>query len=186
MLYQLGEHRAELRGDGHFIAPGAAVIGRVVLEENVSIWFNSVLRGDSEEILVGADSNVQDFAMLHTDPGFPLIIGRKVTIGHHAVVHGCTVGDGSLIGIGAVVLNGASIGRSCLVGAGALVPEGMVVPDNSLVTGLPARVRRTLNEDARRALEEGARHYVRNGKRFQQTMLADPRWPLAGDSPNEQ
>jgi len=186
MLYQLGEHRTVLQGSGHFIAPGAAVVGRVVLEENVSIWFNSVLRGDGEGILVGANSNVQDFAMLHTDPGYPLVIGRSVTIGHHAVVHGCTVGDGSLIGIGAIVLNGARIGQNCLVGAGALVPEGMEVPDGSLVMGMPAKVRRTLEEDARRALEEGARHYVRNGKRFLQTMQADSRWPLRGESNDEQ
>ena len=186
MLYQLGAHQAELRGSGHFIAPGAAVIGRVVLEKDVSIWFNSVLRGDGEQILVGEGSNVQDFAMLHTDPGYPLHIGRHVTIGHHAVVHGCTVGDGSLIGIGAMVLNGARIGRSCLIGAGALVPEGMEVPDRSLVTGLPARVRRTLDAAASKALEEGARHYVANGRRFRQTMHADPRWPLAGGASDEQ
>ncbi len=166
MLYSLGSEHPQLRGTGHFIAPSAAVIGHVLLEAQVSIWFNAVLRGDNELISIGAGSNVQDFAMLHTDPGFALSIGADVTIGHHAVVHGATVGDGSLIGINAVLLNGARIGEHCLIAANALVPEGMEVPAGSLLMGSPARVRRQLSDAECHALSEGARHYVQNAARF--------------------
>ena len=175
MIYTLGEHRVTLNGDGHFIAPNAAVIGKVTLERNVSIWFGVTVRGDVERIVIGADTNVQDGSVLHADPGLPLTIGRGVTIGHQAMVHGCTVGDHSLIGIQAVVLNGAVIGRHCLVAAGALVPEGMEVPDGAVVMGMPARVRRELDADARRALEMSATHYVGNGRRFARELGADPR-----------
>ncbi len=166
MIYRLEETQAELRGAEHFIAPGAVLIGRVILEARASVWFNAVLRGDVEPLHIGEESNVQDFAMLHADPGFPLQIGPRVTIGHHAVVHGCTVDEACLIGINAVILNGARLGRHCLVGANAMVPEGMEVPEGSLVVGTPARVRRSLSSEERTILEASAQNYVQNAQRF--------------------
>ncbi|MBI5917923.1 MAG: gamma carbonic anhydrase family protein [Nitrosomonadales bacterium] len=162
MLYRLGDRTPELRGDQHFIADSAAVIGDVVLENNVSIWFGAVLRGDIEPIHVGENSNVQDGAVLHTEKGAPTLIGSNVTIGHLAAVHGCTVGDGSLIGIQATVLNGAVIGRNCLIGANALVTEGKIIPDNSLVVGAPGKVLRTLSDDEIAAMHANAARYVKN------------------------
>ncbi len=173
MIYALGERRVKLIGDGHFIAPNAAVIGDVTLEENVSIWFGVTVRGDAERIVIGAGSNVQDGSVLHADPGLPLRLGRGVTIGHQAMVHGCSVGDYSLIGIQAVVLNGAVIGRHCLIAAGALVPEGMTVPDGSVVMGMPGRVRRELDDAGRAGLEQAAESYVQNGQRFLRELRAD-------------
>jgi len=137
MRYRLAERVPELRGECHFIADNASVIGSVILEENVSVWFNAVLRGDNESIHIGANSNIQDGAVLHTDPGAPLTIAANVTVGHHAALHGCSIGEGSLIGIKAVILNHSVIGRNCLVGANTLITEGKVIPDNSLVTGSP-------------------------------------------------
>jgi carbonic anhydrase/acetyltransferase-like protein (isoleucine patch superfamily) len=166
-VYCLGEARPELPGDGQFwIAPSAVLIGRVVLKRNASIWFGATLRGDNEPIVVGEDSNVQDGSVLHTDAGTPLVIGTGVTVGHMAMLHGCTIGDGSLIGIGAVVLNGARIGRSCLIGAKALIPEGKEIPDNSLVVGAPGRVIRQISDAQRAMLAESAAHYVHNWKRY--------------------
>lgn len=172
MIYDLEERSAEFRGGGHFVAPNATVIGSVVLDDLASIWFNAVLRGDNEPIIVGPESNVQDGAVLHTDPGCPLTLGRGVTVGHKAVVHGCEVGDYSLIGINAVVLNGAKIGRHCLIGANALVPEGMEIPDGSLVLGSPGRIKRELTDSQRKELELSARHYVDNAARYRQHLVA--------------
>lgn len=152
--------------DGVFIAPGAAVIGRVTLGQRASVWFGAVLRGDSESITVGADSNVQDGAMVHADPGVPTTIGHGVTIGHHAIVHGATVGDNSLIGMGATVLNRAVIGANCIVGANALVTEGKVFPDGSLIVGSPARLLRPLTEAEVAGLRLSAATYVANGARY--------------------
>ncbi|MEX1666180.1 gamma carbonic anhydrase family protein [Zhongshania arctica] len=166
MLYQLGERRVQLEGDGHFVADNATVIGSVVLKENVSIWFNVVIRGDVDDIVIGARSNIQDGSVLHTDSGFPMHIGEDVTVGHKVMLHGCTIGQGSLIGINAVVLNGAKIGKGCLIGANALVTEGMVIPDGSMVLGSPAKIRRTLSEDEQAVLMISASHYVENGHRF--------------------
>ena len=149
-----------------WIAPGAVLVGRVVLKEDASVWFNAVLRGDNEPITIGEDSNVQDGAVLHTDMGSPLTLGRKVTVGHLAMLHGCEVGDGSLIGIGAVVLNGARIGSNCLIGAGALITEGKTIPDGSLVMGSPGRVVRTLSPEQIQGLALSAQHYVQNWKRY--------------------
>lgn len=165
MIYTLGERAVRAAGD-HFIAPSADVIGTVVLGHDVSIWFNAVVRGDKEPITIGDGSNVQDCVVLHTDPGFPLRIGRNVTVGHKAVLHGCLVGDNSLIGINAVVLSGAKIGRNCLIGAHALVTEGKEIPDNSMVLGSPAKVVRELTEAQIEGLVESARGYVENFKRF--------------------
>ncbi len=151
---------------GVWTAPGAAVIGRVSLGEDVGVWFGAVLRGDNEAIEVGARTNIQEMAMVHTDPGFPVRIGEGCTIGHRAIVHGCTIGDNTLIGMGAIVLNGARIGRDCLVGAGALVTEGREIPDGSLVVGAPAKVVRALDETAIASLRLSADRYVENARRF--------------------
>ncbi|PZN48154.1 MAG: gamma carbonic anhydrase family protein [Proteobacteria bacterium] len=152
--------------ESNWIAPDATLIGNVSIGRNVSIWFGAVLRGDNEPIVIGADSNVQEHTVMHTDPGFPLTVGLGCTIGHRAVLHGCTVGDNSLIGMGAIVLNGARIGRNSLVGAGALVTEGKEFPDNSLIVGAPAKAVRLLNETAIAGLRASAEHYVANGRRF--------------------
>lgn len=152
--------------DEYWIAPTASVIGKVLLKKNASIWFGAVLRGDNETLVIGEDSNVQDNAVLHTDAGVPLEIGREVTVGHRAMIHGARVGDRSLIGIGAVLLNGASIGCNCIIGAGALVTEGKTIPDDSLALGAPARVVRQVTERERAMLALSALHYVQNWKRF--------------------
>lgn len=146
--------------DGRFyIAPGAMVIGDVWLNQDVSIWFNAVLRGDNEPIILGAGCNIQDGCVLHTDPGYPVEIGEDVTIGHNALIHGCRIEKGSLIGMGATVLNGARIGKQCLIGAGSLVREGMIVPDRSLVVGVPAKLVRTLDDAMVAKLALGAERY---------------------------
>lgn len=165
-IYRL-ERREPSLPDGFFwIAETAAVIGNVIVGRDVGIWFGAVLRGDNETITVGAGSNIQENAVLHTDLGYPLTIGEGCTIGHKAMLHGCTIGDNSLIGMSATVLNGAVIGRNCLIGAGALVTEGKVIPDNSLVVGSPGKVVRELDADAAAMLAESARHYVENAHRF--------------------
>ena len=168
MIYSLGEKHPET-GD-NFVAPGAHVIGDVTLATDASIWFGVVVRGDAEKISIGEGSNVQDAAVLHADPGYPLVIAADVTVGHKAMLHGCTVGSGSLIGINAVVLNGAVIGEQCLIGANALVTENTVIPDGSLVLGSPAKVVRTLDDVQKQALLQSAKHYVLNAKRFQQQL----------------
>ncbi|MES1940644.1 transferase [Salinisphaera sp. T5B8] len=167
MLYRLDDISPQTPGEGQFfVAENATVLGNVTLEVDASIWFNAVLRGDQELITIGRGSNIQDGCVLHTDPGFPLTVGADCTVGHQAMLHGCTIGDNSLIGIKATVLNGAKIGRNCLIGAGALVPEGKEIPDNSMVIGVPGRVKRELSEDDAKKLKRGAAHYVENYKRF--------------------
>jgi carbonic anhydrase/acetyltransferase-like protein (isoleucine patch superfamily) len=166
-LYALDDRTPRFAARGRiWIAPDAHVIGDVVLEEDVSIWFGAVLRGDNEPIVIGARSNVQEGAMLHADPGFPLTVGAEVTVGHHAILHGCTVGAGALIGMGATVLNGARIGAGSLVGANALVTEGKEFPENSLIIGSPAKAVRTLDNAAVERLRASAMHYVKNARRF--------------------
>jgi carbonic anhydrase/acetyltransferase-like protein (isoleucine patch superfamily) len=140
MRYELDGDRPETEGDDFWVAPTAVLIGRVRLLAGASVWWGAVLRGDNEPITVGRRSNVQDNCVLHTDPGLPLVIGEDVTVGHLAVLHGCTIGDGALVGIGAVVLNGARVGRNCMIAAKALIPEGREIPDNSLVMGIPGKV----------------------------------------------
>jgi carbonic anhydrase/acetyltransferase-like protein (isoleucine patch superfamily) len=166
MKYSLGDKQPKLLGEGHFIAPSAAVIGDVTLHENSSVWFCCVLRGDADRIEVGAGSNIQDGTVIHADPGFPMVVGASVTVGHNAMLHGCTIGDGSLVGINAVVLNGARVGKGCLIGANALVTEGMEIPDGSLVLGSPAKIRGQLSEEQQLALMHNADHYVGNARRF--------------------
>lgn len=150
----------------HWIAPSADVVGNVEIRDEASLWFGTVLRGDNERITVGYGSNIQDNAVLHTDPGFPLTIGANCTIGHRAMLHGCTIGDGTLIGMSATILNGAKIGRNCLIGAAALITEGKEIPDNSLVIGAPAKVARELTPDEIARLTRSAEHYARNARRF--------------------
>lgn len=169
-LYALDGAAVELRGTGHYVAPGAKLIGRVVLEDRATVWFGAIARADNEPIVIGPSSNVQDGAVLHADPGFPLTIGAHCTVGHQAMLHGCTIGDGSLVGMGAIVLNGARIGKNSLVGAGALVTEGKEFPDNSLIVGVPARAVRTLDEKAVAGLRGSAAHYVENGARFRKNL----------------
>lgn len=166
-IYALDGHVPELPDAGRYwVAPGAHVIGRVRLAPDVGIWFGAVLRGDNELVDVGERSNIQEGAMLHTDVGFPLTVGVDVTVGHHAILHGCTVGDGSLIGMGATLLNGARVGNSCLVGANALVTEGKAFPDFSLIVGSPAKAVRTLDAAAIEKLRASAANYVANWRRF--------------------
>ncbi len=169
MKYSLGDARVDM-AESAWIAETATVIGNVRLEAGASIWFNAVLRGDNELILIGENSNVQDGAVMHTDPGSPLTLGKGVTVGHKAMLHGCTVGDYSLIGINAVVLNGAKIGRNCIIGANALVPEGKVIPDGSLVVGSPGKVVRQLTEEQQQAVAAGADHYVQNAERYRREL----------------
>lgn len=171
MIYDLGERCVQL-AEGVFVAPGAALIGSVRVAARASIWFNVTVRGDLDLISIGEESNIQDGSVLHVDAGFPLSVGRQVTVGHKVILHGCSIGDGSLIGMNAVVLNGARIGRGCLIGAKALITEGMEVPDGSLVLGSPGRVVRSLDADARQRLLESAERYVQNGRRYREQLRA--------------
>ena len=169
MIYELGERRVRAEGE-YFVAESAALIGAVLLRANASVWFNAVIRGDNELITIGENSNVQDGSVLHTDPGYPLVIGSYVTIGHKVMLHGCSIGDNSLIGINAVVLNGAKIGRNCLIGANALITEGKEIPDGSMVLGSPGKVVRELTQQQIDALRMSALHYVENGRRYRRDL----------------
>ncbi|MBT9383792.1 gamma carbonic anhydrase family protein [Pseudooceanicola sp. CBS1P-1] len=172
-LYSLDGLAPSLPEDEDFwIAPDAAVIGKVVLETATSVWFGAVLRGDNEVIHVGAGTNIQENSVLHTDMGYPLTIGQNVTVGHKAMLHGCTIGNNSLIGMGATVLNGAVIGNNCLIGAGALVTEGKVIPDNSMVLGSPGKVVKQLGADWVAKLEASALNYQANMRRFRDSLKA--------------
>jgi carbonic anhydrase/acetyltransferase-like protein (isoleucine patch superfamily) len=153
-----------------WIAPDATLVGRLRIGRDVSIWFGAVLRGDNEPITIGDGTNVQEHTIMHTDMGYPLTVGRGCTIGHRAILHGCTIGDNTLIGMGATVLNGAHIGNDCLVGAGALVTEGKTFPDRSLIVGAPAKVVRDLDDEAVARLRASAEHYIENAKRFRQGL----------------
>jgi carbonic anhydrase/acetyltransferase-like protein (isoleucine patch superfamily) len=164
-IYRYGE-RVPAVHENVFVAPNASVIGSVVLAENVSVWFGATIRGDNDVITLGKNSNVQEGAVLHTDPGLKLTVGENVTIGHQAMLHGCTIGDGSLIGIQAVVLNGAVIGKSCLVGAGAVITENKVFPDRSLIVGAPARVVRQLTDEDVENLLKSAQIYAERRANF--------------------
>lgn len=166
MRYSLGQHTPETEDDEHWIAPNAVLIGKVRLLHAASVWWGAVLRGDNELITVGRNSNVQDLCVCHTDPGFPLTIGAGVTVGHQAMLHGCTIGDGSLIGIGAVILNGATIGRNCLIGAKALIAEGKTIPDNSLVMGIPGKVVAEIRPEQIERLKMSATTYVERWRRY--------------------
>jgi carbonic anhydrase/acetyltransferase-like protein (isoleucine patch superfamily) len=176
VIINLGDRCPDLQGDGHFIAPTAAVIGSVTLKQGASIWFNAVLRGDNDLIEVGVNSNIQDGAVLHTDPGIKLVVGDNVTVGHMVMLHGCTIGSNSLIGIGSTVLNGARIGKDCIVGAHALITEGKEFADGVLILGSPAKVVRDLKTQELEFLKTAAEVYVQNGKRYLKELATDPTW----------
>jgi carbonic anhydrase/acetyltransferase-like protein (isoleucine patch superfamily) len=174
-LYQLGDKSPQLPDNGAaWAADTAQLIGDIQLMENASVWFGAVLRGDNERITVGPSSNVQDGSVLHTDMGFPLTLGSHVTVGHMAMLHGCTVGDNSLVGIGATILNGAKIGRNCLIGAHALIGEGKEIPDNSMVLGMPGKIVRQLDEKNEELMIAMAQHYVENWQRYQRDLKVLP------------
>jgi carbonic anhydrase/acetyltransferase-like protein (isoleucine patch superfamily) len=168
-IYELDGKSPRL-GAGAWVADNATVIGDVILGDNASVWFGAVIRGDTDTITIGRNTNIQDASVLHADEGVPLTLGDNVTVGHQVMLHGCTIGDGTLIGIQAVVLNNAKIGRNCIVGAGAVVTEGKEFPDNSLIVGAPARVVRQLDEAATAKLAYLAEHYVGNALRYQRTF----------------
>ena len=172
MKYSLGDSKVTTKGD-YWIADNATVIGSVVLENNASIWFNCVVRGDNDAITIGEDSQLQDGCVIHIDEGHPLVIGKGVSIGHMAMLHGCTIGDGTLVGIKSVILNDAVIGKNCLIGANALIPERKVIPDGSLVLGSPGKVVRKLTPEEIETVNETAQHYVRNWKRYKAGLNAD-------------
>lgn len=172
MIYRLGDRRPTI-AEGCFVAPNASVIGAVTLMRDASVWFNATLRGDTDLIVVGEETNIQDGSILHTDEGIELRLGRAITVGHRAMLHGCEIGDHSLIGIGATILNRARIGRYCIVGAHALVTEGKEFPDRTLLVGSPARAVRQVTDDEVKRLEESARHYVDNAQRFARDLAAE-------------
>jgi len=170
--YSIEDCKVVCKGD-YWIAPDAIVIGSVILEPNASVWFGCIVRGDDDTITIGENSQLQDGCVLHVDPGFPISIGRNVSVGHMAMLHGCTIGDGSLIGIKSVILNGAQVGRNCLVGANALIAENKVIPDGSLVVGSPGKVVRQLSADEIRNINLFADHYVQKFRRYRKEFRRD-------------
>ncbi|HQO03994.1 MAG TPA: gamma carbonic anhydrase family protein [Spirochaetota bacterium] len=173
MKYRLGERKVTSAGEDAYIAGNATVIGSVTLGNNASIWFNAVVRGDSNTIRIGANTNIQDSCVCHTEKGNPLTIGDNVTVGHKAMLHGCTIGSNCLIGINAVVLNGAVIGENCIIGANALVTEGKEIPAGSLVLGSPGKVVRQITEEEKRTIADSAVHYVENFRRYRRELTED-------------
>ena len=165
MIYDLEKNVPEISADS-WVAPNAIIIGKVKLEKNSSIWFNAVLRGDIEKIVIGENSNIQDGSVLHTDPGCPLTVGKGVTVGHMVMLHGCEISDDTLIGIGSTILNKAKIGKNCIIGANTLVTENKTIPDNSLVLGSPGKVIRKVTDNEIKVIRENAKHYVKNSKRY--------------------
>lgn len=168
-IYALGESCPKIADDA-WVAPGAQVIGDVALARRASIWFGAVLRGDTETIVVGEGSNIQENCVLHSDPGFPMVVGKGCTIGHKVMLHGCEIGDNTLVGMSATILNGAKIGKNCLIGAGALVTAGKVIPDGSLVMGAPGKVVRELDVAAIETLRISAEHYASNAAMFRKDL----------------
>ena len=169
-LYSIGELRVALRGAHHYVAPDASLIGSVTLENEVSVWFNVVIRADNDLVTIGEQTNVQDGSVLHVDPGYPMNLGRRVTIGHKVMLHGCTIGDGSLIGINSVVMNGAKIGRSTLIGANTLIAEGKEIPDGVLVLGSPGKIVRELKQEEKEFLLKIADGYVQRSRFYKQNL----------------
>ena len=171
MIYELENLKPVYIGDNHWIADSADVIGNVQIGLEVSIWWRAVVRGDNEPIVIGDRTNVQDGCVLHTDPGFPICIGRNVTIGHMCMLHGCEIDNGSLVGIGSTILNGAKIGKNCLIGAHSLITEGKVIPDNSLVMGSPGKIIKELTLDQVKELAQNAGGYVERAKLYAQGLV---------------
>ena len=178
-IYSIGKLSVELRGDHHFIAHDATLAGSIILENNVNIWFGVIIRADNDQIHLGEATNIQDGSVLHCDPGFPLTLGRNVSVGHKAMLHGCTVGDGALIGINSVILNGARIGAGSLIGANALVAEGKEIPPGVLVIGSPGKVVRDLKPKEIAGLQRISTGYVERSKRFKKELLEQPPPPSA-------
>ena len=170
MIYNFNNISPKIDKDSWF-APNAVIIGNVTLKKDANVWFNATLRGDVESITIGEGSNVQDGSVLHTDPGYPLKVGKNVTVGHMVMLHGCTIGDNSLIGIGAVILNNAKIGKNCIIGAKALITENKEIPDNSLVIGSPGKVVREVTEEEKKAVAENTRHYQDNWKKYSKSIF---------------
>lgn len=170
-FYSISEKKPQLKGEAHFIAPTATIIGDVVLHSHCSIWFNVVIRAENDRVSIGKNTNIQDLSMLHVDPGFPLTVADNVTVGHKVTLHGCTIGEGTLIGMNAVVLNGANIGRGCIIGANALITENMIVPDGSMVLGSPGKITRQLSDEVRAELLQGAKNYVNNAQLFNDSLV---------------
>jgi carbonic anhydrase/acetyltransferase-like protein (isoleucine patch superfamily) len=169
-VYAIGSRSVEFRGASHFIAPDATVVGSVVLEADVSIWFQVVIRAENDQVTLGEGSNVQDGSVLHVDPGYPLKLGRRVTIGHKVMLHGCTVGEGTLVGINSVVMNGARIGRNSLIGANTLIPEGKEIPDGVLVLGSPGKVVRDLKQEEKDYLLTIAQGYIDRSRFYKESL----------------
>lgn len=174
MLYTLDQHRPEIAADA-WVAPNATVIGDVHIASEASVWFGAVLRGDVERLTIGRGTNIQDNAVLHSDPGAPLVLGAKITVGHLVMLHGCQVGDGTLIGIGAIVMNHARIGANCIVGAGSMVTEGKQFPDGSLILGSPAKLARPLSAEEIARLAWSAQRYIDRAKLYRDRLHADAR-----------
>ncbi len=170
MKYSLSEKEVQIVGEDYFIADNATVIGSVIIHNDVSIWFNVVIRGDNDPITIGDGTNIQDGVVIHTDEGIPVNIGKDVTVGHQAMLHGCTIGDNSLIGINAVILNHAKIGKNCIIGANCLITQGKEIPDNSMVLGSPGKIVREVTEEEINELKHSAEHYIQNYKRFKKEL----------------
>jgi len=173
-LYAIGDRSVELRGDNHYFAPSASLIGAISLEADVSVWFNVTIRADNDRIHIGEGSNIQDGSVLHVDPGFPMAIGRHVTVGHKVMLHGCTIGEGVLIGVNSVILNGAKIGANTLVGANTLIPAGKEIPEGVLVLGSPCKIVRPLNHAERELLEYSWRSYVDRARSYRTQLRELP------------
>jgi carbonic anhydrase/acetyltransferase-like protein (isoleucine patch superfamily) len=171
MIYDLAERRVTFEGD-YYVAPNATLIGSVVMGHESSVWFNVVIRGDNDVITIGPGTNVQDGSVLHTDEGIALTLGKRVTVGHMVMLHGCTVGDNTLVGINSVILNGAVIGKNCIVGANTLIAEGKEIPDGKLVLGSPGRIVRSLSDEEILALSDAADHYIENAQAYRSHLLA--------------
>jgi carbonic anhydrase/acetyltransferase-like protein (isoleucine patch superfamily) len=173
-LFSIGERRVQLLGERHYVAYDATLVGDITLEADVSIWFKVVIRAENDRIAIGEGSNVQDGSVLHVDPGYPMRLERRVTIGHKVMLHGCTVGEGSLVGINSVVMNGARIGRSSLIGANTLIPEGKEIPDGVLVLGSPGKVVRDLKQEEKDYLLKIAQGYIERGRLYRRELKEIP------------
>jgi carbonic anhydrase/acetyltransferase-like protein (isoleucine patch superfamily) len=173
-IFSIGNRRVELRGEHHFITYDATLVGSISLDNEVSIWFKVVIRAENDHVHIGEGSNVQDGSVLHVDPGYPMTLGRMVTIGHKVMLHGCSIGDGSLVGINSVIMNGARIGRGSLIGANTLIPEGKEIPEGVLVVGSPGKIVRDLKQEEQDSLLRIARGYVERGKMYQRELREEP------------
>jgi carbonic anhydrase/acetyltransferase-like protein (isoleucine patch superfamily) len=169
-LFSIGERRVELRGEHHFIAYDATLVGSIVLENDVNVWFKVVIRADNDQVTIGEGTNIQDGSVLHVDPGYPMNLARRVTIGHKVMLHGCTIGEGTLVGINSVVMNGARIGRSSLIGANTLIPEGKEIPDGVLVLGSPGKVVRELKQEEKDYLLKIAQDYIDRSRFYKENL----------------